>query len=543
MLFKNLKIKQRLWLLVIIVMCCLFALVVKNAYDLRDTIEKEKQTKTMHLVEEAYGVVKYCYDLYGKGKISEAQAKSLAIDMVKSLRYGEDDYFWINDMSPAMVMHPFKPELDGHDLSDMKDPDGVRLFIEFVSTVKKSGSGFVFYMWPKPGVSEPVAKVSFVKGFQPWGWIIGSGIYIDDVDVQFTNSLKQALIWVGIIVFLLVVFACSIANSINIPIGMMVEEIKRISAGNLTKRIDYNGRDELGILSDNINKMSNTFNDIIKNILSSTIQVVDILHSLKEKSEHTSAGANNQSEHASNIAATAEEMSATITDIAKNAATAAVTSEHAMEKASIGKEVADDTIEVVDKVYASTQELAKTVDSLNQRVSEIGEIITVIKEIADQTNLLALNAAIEAARAGEQGRGFAVVADEVRKLAEKTIKATDEISSKIVSVRRESDKTSVSMKDAATTVTKANSYIKEVGDTLSSIVIAVQTVRDQITQIATAVEQQSAASEEVARNIEKTATIARDIVSLSNDVMYEVNEAANVANTLREDVSEFQVLE
>jgi methyl-accepting chemotaxis protein len=154
-------------------------------YDKRESMLSAKREQTRNLVEVAHGILAQSYGLEQSGELKREQAQQRAIQLLRTLRYDQKEYFWINDMHPRMVMHPFKPELDGQDLSDNADPNGKKLFIAFVDAVKRSGAGYVDYMWPKPGVAEPVDKVSYVKGFQPWGWVIGSGIYIDDVNTRF----------------------------------------------------------------------------------------------------------------------------------------------------------------------------------------------------------------------------------------------------------------------------------------------------------------------------------------------------------------------
>ncbi|HET6514298.1 MAG TPA: methyl-accepting chemotaxis protein [Thermodesulfovibrionales bacterium] len=317
------------------------------------------------------------------------------------------------------------------------------------------------------------------------------------------------------------------------PLSDLNREVESLANGDLRTTVDYKSDDEIGLLSQNMSKMVRTFDNMINGILASANNAVSTVDILRRRTKKTAEGAREQSGQAAQIATASEEMSQTITDIAKNASTASDTSIEAMDLASEGSKVADGAVETVNSVYTSTVELASMVGKLNGRVGEIGDIVTVIKDIADQTNLLALNAAIEAARAGEQGRGFAVVADEVRKLAERTIKATAEISEKIGAVQGESEQTSKSMEEASNEVTKATQYIRNVGDSLQSIVAAVQKVRDQITQIATAVDEQSAASEEVTRNIEKTSGIAKNMEKISQDVMHEVNKLAGVADELR----------
>ncbi|MEW5745936.1 MAG: HAMP domain-containing methyl-accepting chemotaxis protein [Nitrospirota bacterium] len=339
---------------------------------------------------------------------------------------------------------------------------------------------------------------------------------------------------------LLALFMLIMKRSIAKPLSDLTGKVNDMANGDLRTAIEYHSKDEIGVLSRDMNKMIQSFNTIINSILTGANNVVAIVDVLRSRAEKTAGSAKDQSGQASQIAAAAEEMSQTITDIAKNASAASETSSEAMQTAARGKEIADGAVSTVNKVYTSTVELAAVVEKLNSRAGEIGDIVTVIKDIADQTNLLALNAAIEAARAGEQGRGFAVVADEVRKLAERTIKATAEISDKIEAVQKESEQTAKSMGEASEGVAHITEYVREAGDSLNSIVGAVQKVRDQITQIATAVDEQSAASEEVAGSIEKTSALSKEMERMSDDVMHEVNGLATIAGELRNATAGFK---
>ncbi len=477
------------------------------------------------------------------GELTLENAKERAHKRIKSMRYGEGDYFFIIDSHPKMVMHPIKPELDGKDLSENKDPKGKLLFIEMVKVTKDKGDGYVDYYWPKPGQQEPILKISYVKLFKPWGWITGTGVYVEDIHAIMSKLRMTIIIAMVALTIILFGIAFGVGKIIVRPLRQSNEAVRQIAegGGDLRKRIDVKSSDEIGQMAQNVNKMLDAYSVMIKNIITSADKVVATVGVLKEKSRKSVEGAQNQAKQASHIATAAEEMTQTITDIAKNASVASETSAKAMETATKGKEVADGAVDSVGRVYTSTVELASMIDKLNNRANEIGDIVTVIKDIADQTNLLALNAAIEAARAGEQGRGFAVVADEVRKLAERTIKATAEISGKISAVQTESEHTMKSMSDASSEVTKATEYIRQVGESLNYIVEKVQKVRDQITQIATAVEEQSAASEEVAGNIEKTSAISRDMEAMSEEIMQEVTDLLQIADELKSSTQGFKV--
>lgn len=557
-IFLNLKIKYKICFITIIAVLCVIGLSMEFLFSFRSSLIEEKKDKLRNVVETAYSIIVHNCNSFNAGTMSEDQAKASALAAIKALRYNETDYFWINDNQmpyPAMVMHPTDPALDGKKLDDPKfncatgmqaglkgaetKTDGKKnLFQAAVEVTNSSDVGFVAYVWPKPlpggGLSEErYPKMSFVKKFPQWNWIVGSGIYIDDVNTLFWNKVKILGVVIAGFNILIAFIGWFISKHITQPLSEISGKVEEMANGDLTIKIDYNSRDEAGSLARSMNLMVSSIRQMVGGIMESSADVTRTVEKLKTSSEKTLDGANNQSMQAAQIATAAEEMSQTINDIARNSTIASESSTEAMETAAKGKTVADGAVETVHRVYASTVELSTMVDKLNGRASEIGDIVTVIKDIADQTNLLALNAAIEAARAGEQGRGFAVVADEVRKLAERTIRATSEITEKIHAVQAESQQTTRSMEDASAEVTKAQQYISEVGEALNHIVDSVQKVKDEITQIATAVEEQASVAGEVTNNIEKTSRISQDMEKMSNDVMDEVNRLYGVVESLK----------
>ncbi|MBF0518757.1 MAG: CZB domain-containing protein [Nitrospirae bacterium] len=324
------------------------------------------------------------------------------------------------------------------------------------------------------------------------------------------------------------------------PIKQLSEQVKKITDKDLRIIIQHKSNDEIGHLADAMNSLIDFFNEIINNTIASINNVVNTMDIVRTKTDKTSEGVKDQLSQTMQIATASTEMSQTITDIATNAAMAAGTSSNSMTIAEKGKDIAFGAINTVSVVHATTSELATLIGTLSTRVNEIGDILGVINDIADQTNLLALNAAIEAARAGEQGRGFAVVADEVRKLAERTKVATTEISSKINAVQSESDRTTKSMENAAIEVSKTTELMNQVGEVLNDIVNSTGEVRDQITTIATAIDEQACTTDDVVQNVEKTSNIAQEMERESVEVMKEVNQMIASAEELRKTTTGFK---
>jgi methyl-accepting chemotaxis protein len=508
---------------------------------LEQKIVEVKKEGLRDVVESSYQLMTEYDRRIKRGEFSLEEGQKRAAERLKTMVYGKDGYLWINDMQPKMIMHPTQPQMDGTDLTEYKDANGKHLFLEFVKICKEKGAGTVEYMWPKPGTARAVPKVSYVKLYEPWGWIIGTGAYLDQIGAE-VSSVRWKVLTIFMLVGLLILsLAVPVARKITKPLRQIAGNVKRMSEGDLSVQVACDTRDEVGALAEDVHKMARSLSAVIGGVIESSGSVYSTVEAVKAAAEKTAHGAQEQAARASQIATSAEEMSQTIITIAQDAQDASTASSSAMRIAGQGKEVADGAIAVVNSYQSATTHLASMVGSLNGKVGEIGDIVAVIDEIADQTNLLALNAAIEAARAGEQGRGFAVVADEVRKLAERTMAATGEISQKVRAVQAESQQTAGSMEEAASKVSQATAYIARLDDSLAHIVTGVQEVTDKIARMATAVQQQSTASEEIARNIEGSSLVARDMDKAAKEVLGQMGGLRGVAAGLNASVAEFKI--
>jgi methyl-accepting chemotaxis protein len=304
--------------------------------------------------------------------------------------------------------------------------------------------------------------------------------------------------------------------------------------GDLTQRIAYNKHDEVGEMCVAFNAFMEKIDEVVTNIVRSAAQLASSAETLCTTSGMMASNAEDVAGQIGTIAVASEEMTATSNDVAGNCSVAADSSQKANELALNGASVVHETVSVMNRIADRVKESAQTVDSLGTRSNEIGEIVGTIEDIADQTNLLALNAAIEAARAGEQGRGFAVVADEVRALAERTSKATKEIGNMIKAIQQETKGAVGSMEEGVVEVEKGTAEAAKSGQALQDILEQINTVTMQVNQIATAAEQQTSTTNEISNNIH----MITEVMKMSTEVAQESASAASQLTSLAEELKQ-----
>jgi methyl-accepting chemotaxis protein len=514
-LFRKLRFTSKA---LIISLAFLLPLLGLLGWQLKLQSDRTMQTRmdaTRQHVEIAHGLIVWAQAQEAAGTLTREQAQGMAVNAVSKLRYDVKEYFWINDMQPRMVMHPIKPELDGKDLGSVKDPNGFALFNAFVARVREDGKGFVAYQWPKPGSDRAVDKISYVQGFAPWGWVIGSGVYTDDI----RNTMLRELAWMGGVVAVALLVAGYLFLSFYRVMDGGLKETRRhlraMTEGDLTTSPSPWGNDEAAQLMLELRSMQESLRSMVRRVRRSSDDIVgssnDIANGARDLSARTEQTAANLEESAASM----EQIASTVKSTTEHTEEASRVARHSAEVAAQGGSVMRDVVDTMDGIRASS--------------TRIAEIIGTIDGIAFQTNILALNAAVEAARAGEQGRGFAVVATEVRSLAHRSAEAAKEIKTLIG--------TSVEQVEVGTGI------VRRAGVTIDEIVSSSGRVSHLLGEVATAAREQSLGIGQIGQAVHELDQMTQQNAALVEQTAGAASAMRDQAQTLAEEVSRFRIPE
>ena len=509
---QSLSIAKRLWIMVGCALAGTLVVVGVGLFSERTLVLQEKEAAVRQTVEVAHGVVAHMHALVVKGDLSEADGKRMALETLKSLRYSGTDYFWVNDMQLKMLMHAVKPEMDGTDLRQYKDPNGYPLFVQIVDTVKSKGAGLVYYQWPKPGSDHPVQKISYVKGFEPWGWVVGSGVYVDMVDAAMAGRAVEAALGALVVVGVLLVTSYFVARSLLQQLGgepaYAAGIMRRMAGGDLSTLVSVDAGSSAGSLLHELQATQVGFSRIVARVRQGSEMVATTSAEIAQGNNDLSVRTEQQANALQHTTAAMQDLQLMV--------------ESNTENARMGNELAQVASAEVVKGGAVVGRAVETMKNINDSSRKISDIIGVIDGIAFQTNILALNAAVEAARAGEQGRGFAVVASEVRSLAGRSAEAAKEIKTLITDSVERVEQGTTQVNEAGNTMSQVASSIKRVTDIMAEIAHAsteqagsVHGLRESMTQIDHATQQNAALVEEMA-------AAAMGLQSQSNELLNSV---------------------
>ncbi|MBU2895069.1 cache domain-containing protein [Colwellia sp. D2M02] len=552
----SLGLKQKLLLLAILPLTLLLISLLASTYYIEsknlkvemntfsERLLADKQNLLKTEIEIAIKIIEYQLSLGENAKVNDA---------LRNVTFGDDGYFFMYDTEGETIFHALQPENEGKNRIALTDPNGKKIIVGLIKQAK-AGGGFYTYHYQKPNTDQLIEKISYVAMVPNTNWLIGTGTYMDDIERELTsynttarnhmkdkaiNLLLIAIFWV-VLTILGVLFA---ANTIVKPIQRMVMNLDDIAKGegDLTKRLLVEGNDEISQLGNSFNLFVDKLQGIIKDVTDVTRDVKAAADNINEQTNLMKTQLGNHNNETELVVTAITEMSATASEVAQNTTQVAESTQSATGDVAKAQECVDLSLTEVSQLMSEIDTAASQINSLSEQSKKINSVLTVIGGIAEQTNLLALNAAIEAARAGEQGRGFAVVADEVRNLASRTQESTLEIGDMLSELHKLVSDAVSTMNSSQQSCNRSVESSQAISESLGAVTSSVIAINDMSTQIATAAMEQSTVTEEINRNVFAIQEIVNELTTSSENTSKVSDHLATEGETLGKLVSQFKV--
>ena len=543
----------------------------------RETLVEDVESRLKMQTEIAISVINDIYKSQQAGLIDEALAKKTAADLVRNMRYDNGNgYFWIDTYDGDNVVLLGRDDVEGKNRMNAVDPNGVYYIQEQFKKARQPGGGFTNLMFPKPGMSQPLPKKNYTATFEPWQWVVGTGVYVDYIDervakekVASDEDFHQNVMYViiGVVIVELILFASAgfFSSKIIDPIKKLTDCLETLATGDFRstpemKAIDTESENEIGAMGRAVRHLQKNVRSMMTTVVTSAEQVAAASQQLTASADQSAnaihlvadsivnvAGACNEQFTAVESATEQMDHLSTNMDTFKNTLNDATTRIHATNTAAIeGEQNVGNAVSQMQLIESSVSASAKVIAELGEESDKIGKIVEAISSISDQTNLLALNAAIEAARAGEHGRGFAVVADEVRKLAEQSQLSAHEIAELIGSIQEKSQNAVTAMQTGVDQVKIGTDAVDSAGRTFRKITDMVTAVNQSSGKMEEIVERLSNSSAVIAKSVDKINEKSRDVARESETVsasseqqtatMHEIADASRSLATMAQDM-------
>ncbi len=562
-IFKNLSITFKISAMFTAVIIVFIFLIINNLVTLSNAIDEGAENKLINLVDNPYSIIDHYYQLSQSGELSEEEAKKVAKEEVKTLSFDKNNYYFILDTNYTMLTHP-NAKLEGTNAEGLEDPSGKKFIKEIVDIASKNGTGFINYVFDKPGHDEPQPKLSYAKHFKEWDWIVSTGIYIDDLDAVKSNTAKKSIIAA---IFVLVGIL-AMGALIIIPMSRMtkryIKNIEKYAELDFQENLVVEGNDEFGTIAITVNKVVDSIRELINSIQknaeiinngalqikSESDVLTDQANDASAVTEQMAAGMEETAAASQEVTSTAHEMGEAANSIAVSASEGAHNAQDISKRSTIMKKDAEESNEEAKNIYDNVKtDLARAISEA-KAVEKINILTDAILSISDQTNLLALNAAIEAARAGEAGAGFSVVAEEIRKLAEQSASTVTDIQNVVSTVNNSVE----NLKENSENILQffdekvLNDYQKFIG-IADQYAVDAETFNAVMTDFSATSEELNASIEEITSSMQQVSEVtvesakgAENIVVKTNNILEVAQNVQKVSDDNMMTVSEFKKL-